>query len=143
MDTPGHPETRAPAPATRPARALAALAAPALIAAGLAGFFRPDLAGVAGTTPLHNLLHLVMGAAALYFGVSDTPAPVALAACEGIGAVFVAVGAAALAAWPRLGGAGFDLTAALHLALGGALLAAAAFGRLAPRAWARGAWEHS
>jgi hypothetical protein len=43
------------------------------ILVGLVGFAMPNFAG-AHLTPAHNIIHLVSGAAALYFGLAATPA---------------------------------------------------------------------
>lgn len=44
----------------------------AFILVGLAGFVSPNLLG-AHLTPAHNVIHLVSGAAALYFGLAAAP----------------------------------------------------------------------
>ena len=62
------------------------------IIAGLIGFAAPDLMAM-HLTPAHNLIHLLSGALALYFGFKATPAA-ARKFCIVFGAVYALLGVA-------------------------------------------------
>lgn len=61
-----------------------------LIAAGIVGFFKYDLAGFHLTT-IHNIVHLVTGGAALYFGFTTTVAAARMF-CLIMGAIYLILG---------------------------------------------------
>ena len=61
-----------------------------LIAAGIVGFFKHDLAGFHLTT-IHNIVHLVTGGVALYFGFATTVAAARMF-CLILGAIYLILG---------------------------------------------------
>jgi hypothetical protein len=61
-----------------------------LIAAGIVGVFKHDLAGFQLTT-IHNLIHLATGGAALYFGFTTTVAAARMF-CLILGAIYLVLG---------------------------------------------------
>jgi hypothetical protein len=61
-----------------------------LIAAGIVGFLKHDLAGFHLTT-IHNIVHLVTGGAALYFGFTTTVGAAHMF-CLIMGAIYLALG---------------------------------------------------
>jgi hypothetical protein len=61
-----------------------------LIAVGIVGFFKHDLAGFHLTT-IHNIVHLVTGGAALYFGYTTTVAAARMF-CLIMGAIYLILG---------------------------------------------------
>jgi hypothetical protein len=67
-----------------------------LIVVGLAGLARPDLLGM-HLTPIHNVIHLVSGAIALYFGSANSGAG-ARAILFVFGLVYALLGVAGLVA---------------------------------------------
>jgi uncharacterized membrane protein len=61
-----------------------------LIATGIVGFFKHDLAGFHLTT-IHNIVHLVTGGVALYFGFATTVAAARMF-CLIVGAIYLILG---------------------------------------------------
>lgn len=57
---------------------------------GIAGFLKPDLMG-AHLTPVHNIVHLLTAAIALYFGFIGSDAA-ARAFCQIFGVIYLALG---------------------------------------------------
>jgi hypothetical protein len=114
-------------------RALCRVLGWGLIAVGLFGFFEPHFLGM-HLTPLHNIIHVASGAAALYLGMRGSPTSARRFAL-GFGIVYFGLGV--------LGFVAPDLTAqllghepvpsgdlapdnAVHLIVGGAFVAASA-----------------
>jgi hypothetical protein len=109
-----------------------------LILAGLVGFAAPSLMGMHLSTA-HNIVHLVSGAIALYFGLKATPAS-ARAFCIVFGAAYGLLGLIGFAA----GGPGYTLTLipgelvlgtmdhVVHVLLGAIFLIAGLFRKVAP-----------
>lgn len=99
-----------------------------LIAAGIVGFFKHDLAGFHLTT-IHNIVHLVTGGVALYFGFASTVAAARMF-CLILGAIYLILGIvgfvapALVAAIIQAHGDDVNLLAAniVHLLLGAAFL---------------------
>jgi uncharacterized membrane protein YbaN (DUF454 family) len=99
-----------------------------LIAAGIVGFFKHDLAGFHLTT-IHNIVHLVTGGVALYFGFAMTVAAARMF-CLILGAIYLLLGIvgfiapALVASIIQVHGADVNLLAAniVHLLLGAAFL---------------------
>ena len=67
-----------------------------LVMVGLLGFAAPAFAGM-HLSPLNNVVHLLSGAAAIYFGLIATPAA-ARTFCEAFGAVYGLIGLAGFVA---------------------------------------------
>jgi hypothetical protein len=61
-----------------------------LVLVGLAGFFMPHLLGM-HLTPVHNIVHLLTAALALYMGFAASPAA-ARTFCIAFGAVYLLLG---------------------------------------------------
>jgi hypothetical protein len=75
-----------------------------LVTVGLLGFAAPAFMGM-HLSPLHNVVHLLSGALAIYFGLKTTPAA-ARTFCRLFGALYVLLGLAGFVA----GGLGYVLT---------------------------------
>lgn len=82
------------------AKTVATLLGAAFILVGLIGFIAPGLLGM-HLSLAHNLVHIISGAAALYFGLAGTLSG-ARAFCLAFGAVYLLLGVAGF----LLGGAG-------------------------------------
>jgi hypothetical protein len=108
---------------------------------GLAGFAAPNLLGM-HLTPVHNVIHLVSGALALYFGYAGS-LDAARAFCWAFGAVYLLLGVLGFVAPSLVAGLlGHTMDAdagtltpdnVVHLLLGAGFLVAAARGIPAPR----------
>jgi hypothetical protein len=72
------------------AQTLCRIAGVVFLVAGLAGFAMPHLLGF-HRTPIHNVVHIATGAAALYFGFAAA-APAARTFCLAFGAVYLLLG---------------------------------------------------
>jgi hypothetical protein len=102
-----------------------------LLLVGLAGFAMPHLLGM-HLTPIHNVVHLVSGAAALYMGMAGSAAG-ARTFCIAFGSVYLLLGVlgfvapgvvAAIIGHPVTGSGDLAPDNIVHLLLGGAFLAA-------------------
>jgi len=67
-----------------------------LVVVGLLGFAAPGFLGM-HLSPLHNVVHLLSGAAAIYFGMIATPTA-ARTFCQVFGAVYALIGLAGFVA---------------------------------------------
>ncbi|MGH9318041.1 MAG: DUF4383 domain-containing protein [Thermoanaerobaculia bacterium] len=122
------------------AKTLCKIAGIVLFIVGLVGFAMPGLLGM-HLTSIHNIVHLLTGAIALYFGFSGSAAA-ARTFCLVFGAVYLLLGILGFVAPGVVAGiightlaAGESLTAdnAVHLLLGAVFLAVGA-GKATPAA---------
>jgi hypothetical protein len=114
------------------ARTICRVFGAAFLLAGIAGFFMPRLLGF-HLTPIHNVIHIASGLAALYFGFVAGPGGVA-GFCKAFGAVYLLIGVLGFVAPALLAailGHHGDVTAGellpdnlFHVVVGGAFLLA-------------------